>query len=101
MQAQAEVMAGLQNDCPQLQIESQDPRDFMSRQAERSRLQVTAMTATSASSTRLQVSGVDGNAVLRLAYQLVCQGYSLQKLEVMPDAQNSRFSGLLEVQHES
>lgn len=95
---QRDLVAGLSNGCSKISQSNQDQKANLSNVAKRNRLKVESITNND-NSFLLSVTGDEGNKFLKSIYQIACQGYTFNSIELnSEDEELSLLEAKFEVQ---
>ena len=95
---QRDVVAGLSNGCPNLSQSGSDQKANLSNIAKRNQLMVESVIDND-QSVLISVSGDEGNKFLKLIYQIACQGYTFEGINLnAEDEKLSLLKATFEVQ---
>lgn len=102
LQDQAAIVPRLLNSCSGRELAAGKDKDIISTLVRRSQLRLVSITE-AAKGISLNFNGTDANRMMRLAHQIGCEGFSIQRFEVSAAGQAgetrpSEFAGVMEVQ---
>lgn len=82
MREQSELLAQIQHSCAGSRILDDDPEQLFQRLAQRNQLSLDELQRSRDGVLHLRFSSSDGNRVLALVHQSVCQGYMLESISI-------------------
>ena len=97
LQNQAEVVSGLTNSCTGADTKAVPERDAIIRLVRRNQLILGNLTQ-QVQGYSLSFAGSNTNAIMRMAYQVVCEGLFITRLEIVAsDESGTSFAGTMEI----